>query len=362
MPWIGPLARNPFAIDRNPKMTNLKWRLTAHHELAFRRFFSALLFSLLIAGFIALAHGIEVGQPAPAGAETNGAGFAAQVGSFSRDLERLRRFMGAPKASPLDIGIRTAIPRDLYFQALTLWEQTSRLSFEIARTRAKPLPEPAGAIGPDDVLTPLQASHQQLRQIMQSLQIADASGAADGSATAADDFTAILNLNRQLNRLLERHISPSDVYQEVTLAIAYSARLLARYPDAVRIPAEPPFEPDKLPRDVYLRLIECLRSIVRIFDHLGLAVLRIDARQTELDRLQPGDVYLIAAMIVSQLDFLYRRLAIAQPPPQPIYPGLKFPAHTYQRAGILQVQLQQLERYLAPDQAAQSAPDRPSAQ
>lgn len=348
------------ATDQNPKMTNPKWRLTASHELAFRRFFPNLLFGLLVAGFIALAHGTEASQPAPAGAEADTAALAAEIGAFSRDLERLHRFMGAPRASELDIGIRTAIPRDLYFQALTLWEQTDRLSFEVSRTRVKPLPAPVGAIGPDDVLARLRVSHQQLRKIMQSLQIAETSGAANGSDTATvDNFTAILNLNRQLNLLLERHISPSDVYQEVTLAIAYSARLLARYPDATRIPAEPPFEPDQQPRDVFLRLTECLQNIVRIFDRLGLAVLRIDTRQTELDRLQPSDVYLIAAMIVSQLDFLYKHLAITQPPPQPIYPGLKFPAHTYQRAGILQAQLQQLERYLVSDQAAQSVPSRP---
>ena len=117
------------------------------------------------------------------------------------------------------------------------------------------------------------------------------------------------------------------------------------------------FEPDKLPRDVYLRLIECLRSIVRIFDMQGLAVLTIETSRTDLDRVNPGDVYLVAAMIVSQLDFLYQHLGSARPPPQPIYPGLKFPAHSYQRAGILLAQLQQLERHLAPNQAAQPLPE-----
>ena len=305
--------------------------------------------TLLVAGFIALAHGAETSQPAPANAETDAA-FAAKIVAFSRDLERLRRFMGGSKASELDIGIRDAMPRDLYFQTLTLWEQTDQLSFEILRTRAKPAPVPAGAIGPQDALKRIQDAHQQLRQIMQQLQIADVSDLADGNdTTPTDHFNALLNLNRQLNLLLERHISPSDVYQQVTLAIGYSARLLARYPDAVRIPEAPLFEPDKLPRDVYLRLTECLQGIVRVFDRLGLAVLKIDTRQTDLDRLQPSDVYLIATLIVSQLDFLHNHLGIVQPPPQPLYPGLKFPAHTYQRAAILQAQLHQLERFLTPD-------------
>ena len=354
------LARNPFGTYRNPKMINLKWPPTAPHKPALGACFRALVFSLLAAGFIALAHGAETGEPPDADADV--ATLSEQIGAFSRDLERLRRFMGAPRASELDIGIHDAIPRDLYFQALTLWEQTDRLSFEILRVHAKPQPAPAptDAIGLHDVLSRLRDTHQQLLEILQSLQIADTGGATDGNArAAADPFNAILNLNRQLNLLLERHISASDVYQEVTLAIAYSARLLARYPEAIRIPAEPPFEPDKLPRDVYLRLTECLQDTIGIFDRLGLAILKIDTRRTDLDRLQPGDVYLVAAMIVSQLDFLHKHLDIAQPLPQPIYPGLKFPAHTYQRAGILQAQLDQLERYLASDRAAKPMSDRP---
>lgn len=196
---------------------------------------------------------------------------------------------------------------------------------------------------------------------MRQLQITAVDGPVEGNGavTPLDCFDALLNLNRQLNLLLEQHISPSDVYQQVTLAIGYSARLLARYPDAIRIPAEPPFEPDQQPRDVYLRLIECLQGIVRIFDRQGLAVLKIDTRQTDLDRLQPGDVYPIATLIVSQLDFLHQHLGIAQPPPQPVYPGLKFPAHTYQRAAILQAQLHQLERFLSSGQATIPMPNSP---
>lgn len=315
-------------------------------------------FVLLAMGFAGTPATLQAGEPPSEPAVADNAALSAQIQSFAQDLERLRRFMGAPRINELDIGIRSALPRDLYFQALTLWESTDRLSFEILRTHAKPPPAPPGGIGLQDALIRIRDAHQNLRQAMRQLQIADTGGAmARNEIPPADSFTALLNLNRQLNLLLERHIAPSDVYEEVTLAIGYTARLLAPHPDATRIPAEPPFEPDKLPRDVYLRLIECLRSIVRIFDMQGLAVLTIETSRTDLDRVNPGDVYLVAAMIVSQLDFLYQHLASAKPPPQPIYPGLKFPAHSYQRAGILLAQLQQLQRHLAPDQAAQPLPE-----
>jgi hypothetical protein len=199
-----------------------------------------------------------------------------------------------------------------------------------------------------------------LRQVMRELRVVTSEVTTSGPQKSSTElFNSILELNRELNLLLEHPVSPSDVYRELTLAIGYSARLLARYPDATRIPLEPPFEPDKQPKDIYLKLVECLRAVARIFDSLGLAVLNVDSSRTDLDALKPSDVYLVASMIVSQLDFLYRRLGITKPPPQPVYPGLKFPAHSYQRAGILQAQLQQLERFLATDRPFPIPPDRP---
>lgn len=312
---------------------------------------------LLAAGFIGPANGAQTGQP-PAEIAT----LSDQIGAFSRDLERLRRFMGVTEASQLDLGIRSALPRDLYYQSLILWKKTNRLLFEVARIYNKPSPEPSGDLELSDVLGRVQDAHQVLRQIMRHLQVTDADDTTPGQGVSTvDPFNAILAANRQLNLLLERHLSPSDVYEEITLAIGYSARLLARYPNATRIPVEPPFEPDKQPRDVYLRSIECLQSIVRIFDRLGLAVLGIDTNRTDLGSLQPSDVYLVASMIVAQLDFLHKYLGIAKLPPPSVYPGLKFPAHSYQRAGILRDQLQQLEGFLATDPAATTLPDPPKA-
>ena len=274
------------------------------------------------------------------------AAISRQMEVFGRDLEQLRLFMGVAKVSDLDIGIRSAIPRDVYFQALTLWQKTDRLKFEIMRAHTPPPPAPVGDIAMQDLLPTLQQAHRLLRQAMDELRMADETEAAP-TPLATDLFTAILNLNRQLDSMLERHFAPSDVYIEVTLAIGYAARLLARYPDAIRIPAEPAFEPNKQPSDVYRRLIACLQSITRIFQALELPVLTIDTSRTDMAHLTPNDVFVVASLIVSQLDFLHKRLDIAKPPPQSAYPGLKFPAHTYQRAGILQAQLEQLECHAA---------------
>lgn len=274
--------------------------------------------------------------------------------AFDQNLERLRQIMGERKPPPLDIGIRSTAPYDIYFQALALWQSTNRLAFEIMRVNEKPLPAPPGKIQFSDALSLVQEAYRVLKEVLADPQIAEsntllAPAPAEPAQTQikeipADAFTALVALNRQLNLLLERHHSPSDVYMKVTLAVAYAAQLLARYPEADRLPEEPPFEPAKQPADVYLRLIACLNSLAQVFEALGLAVPQVEIQRIDKANITPGDVFLIASLVVAQLDFLHQRLGITQAPRQAFYPGRKFPAHVYQRAGLLQAQLQQLEQ------------------
>lgn len=271
------------------------------------------------------------------------AAISQQIETFGRDLEQLRLFMGVRKIDELDIGIRSAIPRDLYFQTQTLWQKTDRLLFEIARVHTQP-PALAGNMDWSEILHTLRQAHQTLQQIMSEVRLTDTVESTP-PPLKADLFMAILSLNRQMDSLLERHFAPSDVYAEITLAVGYAARLLARHPDAIRIPEEPPFEANRQPSDVYHRLMGCLQRITRIFHALKLPVLTLDASQTDTAQLTPNDVFVVASLIVSQLDFLHKHLGVAKPPPPRLYPGLKFPAHSYQRAGVLHAQLEQLECY-----------------
>ncbi|MCB1824190.1 MAG: hypothetical protein KDJ54_06235 [Candidatus Competibacteraceae bacterium] len=313
----------------------------------------SVLFLLLAAGSNGRAEDARPDPLSPGTTETGSDAISAQIAAYSQDLERLRRFMGAPRTGKFNIGIHSGLTRDLYFQTLTLWQKTDRLLFEISRVRATPPPTSTGEPGLSDILANLQGAHGILQQMMRALEIPPEPETRTGPAPdQPDHFTALLDLNRQVDQLLERHFAPSDVYMEITLAIGYAARLLARYPEATRIPEEPPFEPNKQPSDVYRRLIACLRSITHVAKILGFAVLDIDTRQTDMTQLTPGDVYMVASLVVSQLNHLYEQLGDDKSLAPAFYPGRKFPAHSYQRAGILQAQLQQLERFIAADPIA----------
>lgn len=312
---------------------------------------------------------LALGWNGPLSAETPGAAAAtdkpgvacnelnACLTAFRQDLERLRLIMGKPPAQPLNMGIHSGAPHDIYFLTRVLLRRTNRLGFELLRVVEKPL-GPPDDVQPGDALALTQQAYQTLKEILADpLIAASAAGLPPSPGVSSEPaamqvqpispFDAIVTIDRQLNLLLERQYLSSDVYMEVTLAIAYAARLLAYYNQPNRLPEEPPFEPAKQPGDVYRRLLACLESISRIYSALGVEASTVNAWNTAVTGVAPGDVTLLASLVVAQLDFLQRHLGVDWTPRQTFYPGLKFPAHVYQRVGLLQSQLQQLEQAVA---------------
>ncbi len=265
--------------------------------------------------------------------------------NFNRDLELVRRHMGAPIANPLGLKINKAAPHDVYFQALILFEKANRLSFEILRQKDQLPPIPRGAILPEHVLKLVQGAHGAVHKVMDELKIEQSamSPVRDETKTPSDVFQEILATTRQMNLLLERRFTPSEVFQEVTLAIGYAARQLAQYPGMARIPDKPPLEKGKKPSDVYFLLLKSLASISHIYAAASLDMLQVDFSGIDENNITPSDVLDIASLVVARLDFLHKNFGLSQMPREAFYPGRKYPSDVYQQAGTLQAQLERLE-------------------
>ncbi len=108
-----------------------------------------------------------------------------------------------------------------------------------------------------------------------------------------------------------------------------------------RIPDPPLFERGKRPLDVMNRLIECFGSIERIATRSDLSMLKLEGEVR--DAVTPSDVYDMATLLVSELFYLWSRVDDAVAPRPVYYPGRKLPSHVYQRAGLLQRQLVEIE-------------------
>ncbi len=273
-----------------------------------------------------------------------------EVQAVADVVEQIRLHMGRPANTKPPIDVSGVAPREVIFQANTLCEKVDRLGFEMIHAVAEKPVVPDRQIVPADVLRMVRFAHGQVRYITDELdmELAPSEPGPTESRTPTDVFKAIVQLNRQINLLLDERFSPSDVYEEVSLAIAYAANVRSRWPGD-RIPPAPDWEFGKRPADVMARLVRCLELVRSIAEHEDLHVLQLHLDESSFDSVAPSDVYDIAALLVAELAYLDRTLVEARTARKARYPGRKVPSDVYQRAGILLQQLEEINDLLLAD-------------
>lgn len=280
----------------------------------------------------------------------------ARVQHLQHQLELIRQHLQAPKPSgPPVLQVVEAAPREVYFQALTLLRKADRMAFEQVRRRYGTFEHaPSGELTPSDVLQVVEAICARLQEIIEHLGIDPDSTSPpliDGSKKPTEVFHAIVDANRQLNLMLKEQFSAGDVYQQVTLAVGYGARLLSLYPQADRIPPPPELPANLEAGDVFRQLVECFSLVRRTAVHWELDTLELSDRLNPV-QAEPSDVYDLASVLVSELAYLYSRHPQLKPPRAVHDLGEKTPSELYQRSGVLLEQLKQLNQLTAPSPAA----------
>ena len=285
--------------------------------------------------------------PPPGGSEITPTDVFARMNVVHAELELIRLEMGRPQAKPIEVSVKSAAPREVYFQAVALFDQANRLSFERARSTVDGPEIKTGDLRPADVLMIVEAAQGRLREVKASLEITEPPSVEKlkTEKLPTDVFSSIRTASRQLNLLLDSRVSPADVYRELTVAVGYASRLRALFPGR-RMPPTPAFERRKTPSNVYRKLLGCLKRIDSIAQLSGLRMLEFSVADASIEGLAPADVYSLASLIVAELEFVHSRMPQANPPPPAYYPGPKLPAHVYQRAGLLERQLIELEKYV----------------
>lgn len=271
----------------------------------------------------------------------------ARVALLRAELELIRFEMGKTKPAQSQLPVSDAAPREVYFQAFTLLLKSDRLCFEQTREHLI-LPEThAGSVTPAHSFRLVTDALKMIRKVKVSLAITTHSQepVRNIENTATSVFQSIVRANQQLNLLLDKPFAPSDVFQQVTRAINHSATLLKHVSSSIRIPPDPAFENGKKPADVYRQLAGCFEHLEAIAEISGVEVLKLDSTGIDFGKVSPSDVYDIASLVVSELAHFVSKLPKPPPPRATYFPGRKFPSHVYQRAGILEAQLKQLEQF-----------------
>jgi hypothetical protein len=263
------------------------------------------------------------------------------------ELELVRSEMGRPINLQSELQVTQATPREVYFQALTMFRKANRLARDLTASRStEPKTPSVDQIQPGDVWAVADAALARLLVVKRRLGITAACSEQPMplSTTPTDVYRSIVQANRQLNLPLEAQFVPSDVFQQVTLAVHYTERLLQRFPSATARPTAPPMERGKQPSDVYRRLVRCYGLVRTIAEQSHVEMLSLPVADEDIRRMSPSDVYDIASLLVSELAYLHALLDDAQSPDEVFYPGRRFPSHVFQRAGILEAQLLELQK------------------
>jgi len=264
------------------------------------------------------------------------------------EVDLIRLEMGVDASGQSDIAVSGAQPREVYFQARTLFEKSNRLLFEQLRERAdRPSAPTRRDITPDDVLQLVDASMDIVSRVRQSFGIDDdvVVSLQAGTQTPTDVYKLIIRINRTLNKLLQQRFAPADVYQQITYGVGLAASILATVTDTDRLGTEPEFVRRKTPTDVYRQLVGIYEIIHETMTISGQDSLEIERAEYEREFVSPSDVYDLASLVISELSHLHATAPGTGAVRDSFYPGDKLPSHVFQRTERLESQLHAMRRY-----------------
>lgn len=265
------------------------------------------------------------------------------------EIELIREVMGRPYDDSPRMPVSGVTNFELYFQAQTLLRKSNQLARELGGAEAIDMgPIPSLDVSAADIYELIQQSLENIRSVRRELGITERVPQDPRETPIAPTgiFSVVLDSNRQLNLLLTSTTRSADVYDELNLAIAYTAGILASRGSAANS-REQPFDGYKRPADVYSRILECVDIVARIAMRAGIEVVNLSSRRNVPDDVEPGHVYDLANIVVADIVLLAASLN-AEPAPtnQSARPTHIFPSHAYERAGFLKEQLELLESRL----------------
>ena len=278
--------------------------------------------------------------------------------TIQEEIEIIRWHMGRPFESRPPIPVSDVVIRENFRQALTLWRKVNQLGVELVGGGESPPVVAAprgGEYGRNEVHQVLVSVLARVQEIREGMGIVGLTGivetasltALDPSASPSDVFQVIVQSNRQVNRMLSSQSQPGDVYQQVLQAIFYSTEILTALGDPDPFPVAPVYEPGLHPGHVYGRLLGVFDRLSSGFDSQGLDIVSWAGGAYVVDAsLTPSDVFDLATLLLSELEYAHSLIPGARPPMQVVHPGRRFPADVYQQAGVLQMQASRIMLHL----------------
>lgn len=264
------------------------------------------------------------------------------------EVELIREVMGRPYDDSPRLPVSGITLFEVYFHADTLALNSNRLAHELTGAELTlPAPVPTGDVSPADVLPIVERALADIRRVRAELGITEQVEREERGTPIAPTgvFSIILDTNRQLDLLLRDAISPADVSERITFASAYAAGILAAHGGGPPVP-EFELEGPARPAFVYRRLLTCMDLVSSIASKSGVDIVTLSSRRNVPDDIEPGHVYTLAQFLVADLVRIAQRLGAEPMKLDPEMPKHVFPSYSFQRAGVLRTQLEQIDSAL----------------
>jgi hypothetical protein len=262
---------------------------------------------------------------------------------------RLDTFVGNQKLPKLVVRVKGVQMHSLYFQALSLMHRSSRYSFEQLRI-VTDFQQSFDAtifsnIDSQMILDLLDQIEGELMDVAkyQNVKFTRLNVESASGVSASDVFISLLSANREFDNILTQGFQPSDVYQQVVQSINVTIQLLNHFDSEITIQKEPIYVYGKKPSDVWLKLHQTLNTLNQIAETKGHKIFNLDIQDLSTEHILPRDVFQLATTVVSELSFLHHVIGSREPGVESVFVTNKTPSDVYQKASLLQLQLDMLK-------------------
>ena len=267
---------------------------------------------------------------------------SARIGQLLGDIEALRLEMGRNRDARVPMHVRDALPREVYYHALTMHRKANQLCVELGATSVNPptAAEP-GRARPADVLRVLDSTGERLAKARVHLRLEGDTTPPprppgplrrDVGKEASDVLAGCLIASRQLNVMLARAFTSREAHELLIRALGVTEGLLGCH--GTTLPEAPPLERRKFPRDVFEVLWHASAILHEILTDSGVTAL--DLRRGYVGE-ESSDVYDLTSLIVSELEHFASFLPTGEAPILAVAtPTPTLPAHNFRRARQLE--------------------------
>ena len=256
------------------------------------------------------------------------------------DIEQIRQVLGKRPPRSRSFSLADAEPRQVYFQAQTLFRKCNLLAQEMAGvSHVSPPPAPDEETTPADVLVVVQAAQAQLGHVKTTLGIDQASEPPriDRRRQSADVMHDIIHAGYVLNQISQPHFDWARIYDRVVQLSTYLGGLL---PEEQRYPVPEAHACCKMPGAVNQRLRGVMELARPLAESVDLTFVRLIVNRTAEGGPGVDTVYDLTTTLLGDFGELALRLEgeDVAPPDYP-RPARIHPSHVYQLTSVLEQQV-----------------------